>query len=88
MTGKPIYQQPIAEDLSGMSAFGGKVRPFASCEAGHTVSQEGCRTGYTPKTSNPLTACSPNGHDPDRGVCHQGNLDASGCHSGWTFTGA
>jgi hypothetical protein len=84
MTRKPVYQRPIAGDLSGINAIGGKVKPLAMCANGYSVSRETCSNGSHPVTSHPSTACSPNGLGPEYARCASGTVATQGCSTGST----
>jgi hypothetical protein len=82
---KPIYQPPYARDLSGLSAFGGKVKPHNLCATGSTITSKLCRTGHLVSGTD---SCSgglwvgqnnPGQLGPN---CESGDGGSSGCGSG------
>jgi hypothetical protein len=83
MTGKLIYQRPIAEDLSGMSAIGGRPKPMGACQNGTALIVGECNPNGA-AVSGTIKSCKPTGNNEALGRCKTGGTATkyNGCMMG------
>jgi len=81
----PLYEAPIARNLSGLSVQGqGNPNPYASCQSGTGVISPGCATGPSPVA---VGLCSPVGNLVTVApTCRAGDHALEGCWSGSIYT--
>ena len=89
----PLYEAPIARDLSGLSVQG-QVSPKGMCLGGGGLTYVTCSDGSlpygvlcNPTGSSVTAACLPTGNSPQFGYCQPtGGLAVEGCYSGGTHS--